>query len=105
MCSRPPLTVPGQRCSAARLLFVQEDVAARVIPMLRGAMAELRIGDPLDYATDIGPVINAEAREKLDAHKAEMGAGQDRFATRPSGSLRPRHLRLARPYELSPFPP
>ena len=55
----------GQRCSAARLLFVQEDVAPRVIPMLRGAMAELRIGDPLDYATDIGPVIDAEAREKL----------------------------------------
>jgi RHH-type transcriptional regulator, proline utilization regulon repressor / proline dehydrogenase / delta 1-pyrroline-5-carboxylate dehydrogenase len=54
------------------LLFVQEDVAHRVIPMLRGAMAELRIGDPLDYATDIGPVIDAEAREKLMAHKAEM---------------------------------
>jgi RHH-type transcriptional regulator, proline utilization regulon repressor / proline dehydrogenase / delta 1-pyrroline-5-carboxylate dehydrogenase len=51
---------------------VQEDVAPRVIPMLRGAMAELRIGDPLDYATDIGPVIDAEAREKLMAHKAEM---------------------------------
>ncbi len=62
----------GQRCSAARLLFVQEDVAPRVIPMLRGAMAELRIGDPLDYATDIGPVIDAEAREKLNAHKAQM---------------------------------
>ena len=62
----------GQRCSAARLLFVQDDVAPRVIPMLRGAMAELRIGDPLDYATDIGPVIDAEARDKLDAHKAQM---------------------------------
>jgi RHH-type transcriptional regulator, proline utilization regulon repressor / proline dehydrogenase / delta 1-pyrroline-5-carboxylate dehydrogenase len=62
----------GQRCSAARLLFVQDDVAQRVIPMLRGAMAELRIGDPLDYATDIGPVIDAEARGKLEAHKAQM---------------------------------
>ncbi len=62
----------GQRCSAARLLFVQDDVAPRVIRMLRGAMAELRIGDPLDYATDIGPVIDTDAREKLDAHKAEM---------------------------------
>ena len=62
----------GQRCSAARLLFVQDDVATRIISMLRGAMAELRIGDPLDYSTDIGPVIDAEARDKLNAHKAAM---------------------------------
>jgi RHH-type proline utilization regulon transcriptional repressor/proline dehydrogenase/delta 1-pyrroline-5-carboxylate dehydrogenase len=62
----------GQRCSAARLLFVQDDLAPRVITMLRGAMAELHIGDPLDYATDIGPVIDADAREKLNAHKAQM---------------------------------
>jgi RHH-type proline utilization regulon transcriptional repressor/proline dehydrogenase/delta 1-pyrroline-5-carboxylate dehydrogenase len=62
----------GQRCSAARLLFVQDDVAPRVITMLKGAMAELCIGDPLDYATDIGPVIDAEAREKLSTHKAQM---------------------------------
>ena len=62
----------GQRCSAARLLFVQDDVAPRVITMLKGAMAELRIGHPLDYATDIGPVIDAEARDKLNAHKAQM---------------------------------
>ena len=53
-------------------MFVQDDVAPRMIAMLRGAMAELRIGDPLDYATDIGPVIDAEAREKLTAHKAQM---------------------------------
>ena len=62
----------GQRCSAARLLFVQDDVAPRVIAMLKGAMEELRLGDPLDYATDIGPVIDAEAKEALDAHKARM---------------------------------
>ena len=62
----------GQRCSAARILFVQDDVAERVITMLRGAMAELRIGDPMDYETDIGPVIDAEARDKLNAHKSMM---------------------------------
>ncbi|MFO1122137.1 MAG: bifunctional proline dehydrogenase/L-glutamate gamma-semialdehyde dehydrogenase PutA [Hyphomicrobiales bacterium] len=62
----------GQRCSAARLLFVQDDVAARVIGMLKGAMAELRVGDPLDYATDVGPVIDAEAQRGLDAHKSRM---------------------------------
>ncbi len=62
----------GQRCSAARVLFVQDDVAGRVIKMLEGAMAELRVGDPLDYATDVGPVIDGEAKAALDAHKARM---------------------------------
>jgi RHH-type proline utilization regulon transcriptional repressor/proline dehydrogenase/delta 1-pyrroline-5-carboxylate dehydrogenase len=64
----------GQRCSAARILFVQEDVADRVIAMLKGAMAELTIGDPMDYATDVGPVIDEEARAVLEAHKARMRA-------------------------------
>jgi RHH-type transcriptional regulator, proline utilization regulon repressor / proline dehydrogenase / delta 1-pyrroline-5-carboxylate dehydrogenase len=62
----------GQRCSAARILFVQDDVADRVTEMLRGTMAELVIGDPLDYRTDVGPVIDAEAKDKLEAHKARM---------------------------------
>jgi RHH-type transcriptional regulator, proline utilization regulon repressor / proline dehydrogenase / delta 1-pyrroline-5-carboxylate dehydrogenase len=62
----------GQRCSAARILFVQEDVAPRVIDMLKGTTEELRIGDPMDYRTDVGPVIDAEAKAKLDAHKARM---------------------------------
>jgi RHH-type proline utilization regulon transcriptional repressor/proline dehydrogenase/delta 1-pyrroline-5-carboxylate dehydrogenase len=64
----------GQRCSAARILFVQEDVAARTITMLAGAMAELKVGDPLDYATDVGPVIDREAQEILNAHRAAMAA-------------------------------
>jgi RHH-type proline utilization regulon transcriptional repressor/proline dehydrogenase/delta 1-pyrroline-5-carboxylate dehydrogenase len=63
----------GQRCSAARVLFVQEDAAKRTIDMLTGAARELEIGDPLDYATDVGPVIDEEARERLEAHKARMG--------------------------------
>ncbi len=62
----------GQRCSAARLFFVQEDVAATMIDMLVGAVEALEIGDPLDYATDIGPVIDADAKEKLEAHKLHM---------------------------------
>ena len=62
----------GQRCSAARLLFVQEDVAGAMIDMLVGAVEALDIGDPLDYATDIGPVIDADAKERLEAHKARM---------------------------------
>ena len=62
----------GQRCSAARLLFVQDDVAERVVGMLKGAMEELKTGDPLDYATDVGPVIDEDARTSLEAHKARM---------------------------------
>ncbi|MFM8747421.1 MAG: bifunctional proline dehydrogenase/L-glutamate gamma-semialdehyde dehydrogenase PutA [Aestuariivirga sp.] len=64
----------GQRCSAARILFVQEDVADRVIEMLKGAMAELAIGDPLDSAPDLGPVIVVEARAGLEAHKVRLRA-------------------------------
>ena len=62
----------GQRCSAARLFFVQEDVARGMIDMLVGAVEALDIGDPLDFATDVGPVIDADAMEKLDAHKERM---------------------------------
>jgi RHH-type transcriptional regulator, proline utilization regulon repressor / proline dehydrogenase / delta 1-pyrroline-5-carboxylate dehydrogenase len=62
----------GQRCSALRLLFVQDDVADRMIEMIAGAARELRIGDPADPATHVGPVIDKEAKEKLDAHVARM---------------------------------
>jgi RHH-type transcriptional regulator, proline utilization regulon repressor / proline dehydrogenase / delta 1-pyrroline-5-carboxylate dehydrogenase len=62
----------GQRCSALRVLFVQEDIAERVIAMLEGAMRELVIGDPGLLATDIGPVIDAEARDGLERHAERM---------------------------------
>ncbi|MBI5320197.1 bifunctional proline dehydrogenase/L-glutamate gamma-semialdehyde dehydrogenase PutA [Bradyrhizobium sp.] len=62
----------GQRCSALRLLFVQDDVADRTIEMIAGAARELKLGDPADPATHVGPVIDAEARQKLDAHIARM---------------------------------
>jgi RHH-type proline utilization regulon transcriptional repressor/proline dehydrogenase/delta 1-pyrroline-5-carboxylate dehydrogenase len=64
----------GQRCSALRLLFVQDDVADRMIEMIAGAARELKIGDPRDPATHVGPVIDAEAKQKLDAHVARMTA-------------------------------
>ena len=64
----------GQRCSATRILFVQDDIANRVTKMLAGAMHELRLGDPLSYATDIGPVIDAEAKTKLALHKQAMAS-------------------------------
>jgi RHH-type transcriptional regulator, proline utilization regulon repressor / proline dehydrogenase / delta 1-pyrroline-5-carboxylate dehydrogenase len=62
----------GQRCSALRLLFVQDDVADRMIEMMAGAARELAIGDPGDPAVQIGPVIDAEAKQRLDAHIARM---------------------------------
>jgi RHH-type transcriptional regulator, proline utilization regulon repressor / proline dehydrogenase / delta 1-pyrroline-5-carboxylate dehydrogenase len=62
----------GQRCSALRLLFVQDDVADRTIEMIAGAARELKLGDVADPATHVGPVIDAEAKEKLDAHIARM---------------------------------
>ena len=55
----------GQRCSALRLLLLQNDVADRAVEMIRGAMRELRIGDPMELATDVGPLIEAEAVTKL----------------------------------------
>jgi len=62
----------GQRCSALRLLFLQEDVADTMLEMLAGAMEELTIGDPADLATDVGPVITAAAAEGLMRHVARM---------------------------------
>jgi RHH-type proline utilization regulon transcriptional repressor/proline dehydrogenase/delta 1-pyrroline-5-carboxylate dehydrogenase len=62
----------GQRCSGLRVLFVQDVVADRVIAMLAGAMRELVIGDPGLIATDIGPVIDEEARARLEAHARRM---------------------------------
>ncbi len=58
----------GQRCSALRVLYVQDDIADRLLDMLAGAMDELRMGDPWDLATDVGPVIDADARAALAAH-------------------------------------
>jgi len=62
----------GQRCSALRVLCVQEEVADRVIEMLKGAMAESRIGNPAQLAVDVGPVIDVEAREGIEHHIAAM---------------------------------
>jgi RHH-type proline utilization regulon transcriptional repressor/proline dehydrogenase/delta 1-pyrroline-5-carboxylate dehydrogenase len=58
----------GQRCSALRLLCVHEGIADGVIEMLRGALAELNVGDPADLATDVGPVIDDEAYAGISAH-------------------------------------
>ena len=62
----------GQRCSALRVLFLQADIADKVLKLLEGAVAELKVGDPMKLDTDIGPVIDAEALAMLQAHAARM---------------------------------
>ena len=62
----------GQRCSSLRVLYLQQEIAPAVLEMLRGAMAALRIGDPADPATDIGPVIDGQARKKLVQYISDL---------------------------------
>ena len=73
----------GQRCSALRVLFVQDDIAERVIELLRDAMQELVVGDPVLLATDVGPVIDAPAKAGLEQHIAAMEAAGTLIARAP----------------------
>ena len=93
----------GQRCSALRLLCVQDDVADRMLDMIAGAARELKLGDPRDPATHVGPVIDAEAKDKLERWIADMAArgacASAGMAARAAGAgtyVRARHHR-ARP--------
>ncbi len=76
-------TSAGQRCSAARVLFVQDDIADKVMTMLAGAMAELKLGDPGALATDVGPVIDTDALDMLKAHATRMDQEARHIATVP----------------------
>ena len=62
----------GQRCSALRVLYLQEDIADAVIDMLRGATHELRVGDPMELRTDVGPVIDPQAKQLIQEHTNKM---------------------------------
>ena len=62
----------GQRCSALRLLCLQEDIVPAMLPMLTGAMARLRLGDPGEVDTDVGPVIDAAARQQIEDYVAAL---------------------------------
>jgi len=79
----------GQRCSALRLLLVQEDVADHMIDLVRGAAAELKVGDPRRPDTDIGPIIDREQLDKLTVHIADwQGKGGVLFTgATPAGAL------------------
>jgi RHH-type proline utilization regulon transcriptional repressor/proline dehydrogenase/delta 1-pyrroline-5-carboxylate dehydrogenase len=98
----------GQRCSALRLLCLQDDIAELMLEMLVGATRELQIGDPRDPATHIGPVIDADARQKLESWIAKMEhAGRlrfraDRLPDLPAGGsyVTPAIIELDRAHEL-----
>ncbi len=80
----------GQRCSALRVLYLQEETADKVLEMLLGAMDELAVGDPAVLATDVGPVIDARAEARIDAHiarYAERGAVLKQLATPIGGTF------------------
>ena len=85
----------GQRCSALRVLFLQEEVAPKIVEMLPGAMAELRIGDPGQLATDVGPVIDEPAQDDLlEAHRQHEPG---RPPALPVPARRAPHARQLRP--------
>src|SRR4029079_17625225 len=64
----------GQRCSALRVLALQDDIADHLLPMLKQAMQELNVGDPARLSTAVGPVITAEAQQRLLDHIETMRA-------------------------------
>ncbi len=74
----------GQRCSALRVLFLQEEIAEAVLEMLAGAMAELRLGDPLRLSTDVGPVIDHAAKVRLEAYVDRLRERSRLIAVAPS---------------------
>ena len=80
----------GQRCSALRLLCVHEGIADGVIEMIRGALLELDVGDPARLATDVGPVIDAEAFDGINAHIARLRAQAALIGAAPVASSFPR---------------
>ncbi|NYZ61468.1 bifunctional proline dehydrogenase/L-glutamate gamma-semialdehyde dehydrogenase PutA [Luteimonas sp. SJ-16] len=79
-------TSAGQRCSAARVLLVQADIADKVVGMIAGAMAELTVGDPALLSTDVGPVIDTDAKCLLDEHAARMQGTATFIAEAPLGA-------------------
>ncbi len=88
----------GQRCSALRVLFLQEEIAERVLEMLKGAMRELAVGDPARLATDVGPIIDAGAKAGLEAHIARLEAVRE--ARRAHAAARGARRPLRRPGRL-----
>jgi RHH-type proline utilization regulon transcriptional repressor/proline dehydrogenase/delta 1-pyrroline-5-carboxylate dehydrogenase len=77
----------GQRCSALRVLYVQDDIADALLGLLTGAMAELNVNNPAAFATDIGPVIDAAAKRALQAHIEHLNSTAKFIASAPAGNV------------------
>ena len=82
----------GQRCSALRLLCVHESIADGLIEMLAGAVAELTLGDAADLATDVGPLIDAEAHAHITRHVERLRRSARLIAETPRGAAGPTHV-------------
>lgn len=80
----------GQRCSALRVLYLQEDIAEDAIKMLKGAIAELRVGHPGVISTDVGPVIDADALMMLEEHLRFLNAHGKKIGVAPETDLKGR---------------
>jgi RHH-type proline utilization regulon transcriptional repressor/proline dehydrogenase/delta 1-pyrroline-5-carboxylate dehydrogenase len=90
----------GQRCSALRVVYVQEDIAEHLLEMLKGAMTELKIGDPGLLSTDVGPVIDSDALAMLEKHAARMNAEARLIYQVPDTNLPNSTFFAPRAYEL-----
>lgn len=91
----------GQRCSALRVLFVQEEMAPKLLTMLKGYMAELKMGNPSLLSTDIGPVIDQAALQMLQNHAAKMQEMGTLLAEVPMTDLPDGHYFAPRVFELN----
>jgi RHH-type proline utilization regulon transcriptional repressor/proline dehydrogenase/delta 1-pyrroline-5-carboxylate dehydrogenase len=95
----------GQRCSALRLLCVQEDVADKILAMVKGAAEELKLGDPRDPSVHVGPVIDAEAKSALERHVASVSKTAKVHLALPSPSegtfVAPHIFELNKPADLA----
>ena len=91
----------GQRCSALRVLYVQDDIADELMKLLAGAMQELKIGNPANPETDIGPVIDADAQRMLLAHIAEMKKSARPVAASPLADGLNGHFVAPHAFEIS----
>ncbi|MDO9499886.1 L-glutamate gamma-semialdehyde dehydrogenase [Falsiroseomonas sp.] len=95
----------GQRCSALRLLCVQEEAADRMLAMIAGAARELKLGDPRDPATHVGPLIDADAKARIEAWLAKLPEGAREIFRHPAAEtgnfLAPRIVELRRVEDLT----